>query len=239
MNSLISWLAARVSWNSVNVIHVGCTEVCNNNFENAHWCWFNQHLIIKTRHCSLGEQNQKLAGTRTILPSMEASHSQIMLANLTVYHPNISSYDYSWTGIKFCPTQNIFVIFSLKHAQWLPVLKWRAKKQRLFYGEQWLKRTQEIFWYFDFGHKIIGPMKGVFPTPDTGPFFSSDTDMQPKINVARHRHSELVTRHLTLHFSPTLTVSFPSRRRTLRKISSRRLTLRPPFMGPRGRYRGR
>ncbi len=27
-----------------------------------------------------------------------------------------------------------------------------------------------------------GPMKGAFPTPDTGPFFPSDTDIQPKIN---------------------------------------------------------
>ncbi len=78
----------------------------------------------------------------------------------------------------------------------------------------------------------IGPKKGVFPTPDTGPFFPSDTDIQHKINVGRHRHSELVARHLTLHFSLTLTVSFPSRRRTLSKISSRRRTLRPPFMGP-------
>ncbi len=79
---------------------------------------------------------------------------------------------------------------------------------------------------------ILGPMKGVFRTPDNGPFFPSDTDIQPKINVARHRHSELVTRHLTLHFSPTLTVSFPSRHRTLRKISGRCRTLRSPGMGP-------
>ncbi len=42
-------------------------------------------------------------------------------------------------------------------------------------------------------------MKGVFPTPDTWSFFPSDTDIWPKINVAWHRHSELVTRHLTLH----------------------------------------
>ncbi len=53
---------------------------------------------------------------------------------------------------------------------------------------------------------LLGPLKGVFPTPDTGPFFPSDADIQPKINVARHRHSELVVRHLTLHFSSTLTV---------------------------------
>ena len=79
---------------------------------------------------------------------------------------------------------------------------------------------------------LLGPRKGVFLTPDTGPFFPSDTDIQPKINVARHRHSELVTRHLTLDFSPTPTVSYPIRRRTLRKISGRRQTLRPLFMGP-------
>ncbi len=60
------------------------------------------------------------------------------------------------------------------------------------------------------------PMKGVFPTPDSWPLFPSDTDIQPKINVARHRHSELLTQHSTLHFRPTLTVSFPSRRRTFR-----------------------
>ena len=67
-------------------------------------------------------------------------------------------------------------------------------------------------------------MKGVFPTPDTGPFLPSDTDIEPKTNVARHRHSELVTRHFG---------TVPSRRRTLRcKISGRRSTLRPPFMGP-------
>ena len=40
-------------------------------------------------------------------------------------------------------------------------------------------------------------------------------------------------RHLTLHFSPTLTVSSGSRRGTLRKILSRHPTLRPPFMGPK------
>ncbi len=34
----------------------------------------------------------------------------------------------------------------------------------------------------------------------------SDTDIQPRINVTRHRHSELVAWHLTLHFSLTLTV---------------------------------
>ena len=79
---------------------------------------------------------------------------------------------------------------------------------------------------------LLGPMNRVFPTPNTGPFFPSDTDIQPKMYVPRHRHSELVTRHLTPHFSPTLTVSFTSRRQTLRKISSRHPTLRPPFMGP-------
>ena len=55
----------------------------------------------------------------------------------------------------------------------------------------------------------LGPMNGVFPTPDTVPFFPSDTDIHPKTNVARHRHSHLVPRHLTPHFSPTLTLSFP------------------------------
>ncbi len=65
----------------------------------------------------------------------------------------------------------------------------------------------------------VGPMKGVFPTPNTEPFFPSDTDIQSKVNVAKHRHSDLVARHLTLHFRPTLTVSLPSQRRTLRNIS--------------------
>ncbi len=63
-------------------------------------------------------------------------------------------------------------------------------------------------------------------------FPSGNQDIQPKIHVARHRHSELVTRHLTLHFSLTLTVSIPSRRLTLHEISCRRPTLRPRFMGP-------
>ncbi len=69
---------------------------------------------------------------------------------------------------------------------------------------------------------LIVSMKGVFPTPDAEPFFLSNTIIQPRIkfNVTRHRHSDLVSRHLTLHFSPTMTVSFPSGRRTLRKISS-------------------
>ena len=82
-----------------------------------------------------------------------------------------------------------------------------------------------------------GPMKGVFPTLDTEPFFPSDTDIQPKINVARHQHSDLAARHLTPHFRPTLTVSFPSRRQTLCKISSRRPTLIPPSWAL-GRERG-
>ena len=83
---------------------------------------------------------------------------------------------------------------------------------------------------------LVGPTKGVFPTPDTVPFFPSDTDIHLKTNVARHRHSDLAPRHLTLHISPTLTVSFPSRHRTLRNILCRRPTLRPPTMGPTGPY---
>ncbi len=71
-------------------------------------------------------------------------------------------------------------------------------------------------------------MKGVIPTPDTKQFFPSNTDIQLKINVARHGHSDLLARHSTLHSSPTLTVSSGSRRRTLRKILSRCPTLRPP-----------
>ncbi len=74
--------------------------------------------------------------------------------------------------------------------------------------------------------------EGVFSTCNTGPFLPSDTDIHPKTNVARHQHSDLGPRHLTLQFNPTLTVSFLSRRQTLCKISGRRPTLRPPFMGP-------
>ncbi len=50
----------------------------------------------------------------------------------------------------------------------------------------------------------VGPMKGVFPTPDAGSFSPADTDIQTKINVGRHRHSELLARHWTLH-SPAST----------------------------------
>ena len=78
----------------------------------------------------------------------------------------------------------------------------------------------------------VGPMKGVFPTLDTVSLFRADTDIQTKINVGRHRHSELPARHWTLHSARHWTLSLPSRCRTLRKISSRHPTLRPPFMGP-------
>ena len=37
---------------------------------------------------------------------------------------------------------------------------------------------------------VIGPMNRVFPTPDTGPFFTSNTDIQPKNNAARHRQAD-------------------------------------------------
>ena len=73
-----------------------------------------------------------------------------------------------------------------------------------------------------------------FRHPTLGHFFPSDIDIQPQINVARHRHSELVTQHLTFHFSPTLTVSFLSRRRTLRKISIRRVLDLMDLVGPIG-----
>ena len=45
---------------------------------------------------------------------------------------------------------------------------------------------------------FIGHMKGVFPTPDTCPFFPSDTDIQTKIKFSRHRQLELLARHLIL-----------------------------------------
>ncbi len=75
-------------------------------------------------------------------------------------------------------------------------------------------------------------MKGVFLTPDISPFFPSDTDIQTKINVIRHRHSELLARQATLRSARHTTLSLPSRRRTLWKILSRHPTLRPPFIGP-------
>ena len=75
-------------------------------------------------------------------------------------------------------------------------------------------------------------MKGIFLTPDTGPFFPSNTDIQTKINVGRHRHSELLARHSTLQSARHSTLSIPSRHRTSQKILSRHLTLRLPFIGP-------
>ena len=77
-------------------------------------------------------------------------------------------------------------------------------------------------------HRWKGPMKGVFQTPDTSPFFPSDTDIQTSINVGQHRHSALLVRHSTLHSARHWTLSLSSRRRTLQKISSRHPTLRPP-----------
>ncbi len=74
------------------------------------------------------------------------------------------------------------------------------KKEELF----WLQivspdRKWSCFENSRFTHKspYVGPIKGVFPTPDTGPFFQSDTDIHPKISVARHWHSELSARHST------------------------------------------
>ncbi len=82
----------------------------------------------------------------------------------------------------------------------------------------------------------VRPMKGVFTTPDTGPYFPSDTDIQTKISVSRHRHSELSARHST-SLQPDILISkcptsawksvgflqkadrYPSWRRTFPKIS--------------------
>ncbi len=51
-------------------------------------------------------------------------------------------------------------------------------------------------------------MKGVFRTSDTEPFFPTDTDIQPKINVTGHRHSDLVARHFP-KFQVTLDTQTP------------------------------
>ncbi len=53
--------------------------------------------------------------------------------------------------------------------------------------------------YLTYWTGLLGPMKGVYPTPDTSPFFPSDTEIQTYINVGRHRHSGLLVRHSTLH----------------------------------------
>ncbi len=51
------------------------------------------------------------------------------------------------------------------------------------------------------GCQITRPMKGVFPTPDTGPLFPYETDLETKICVDWHWHSLFAsmydTRHLT------------------------------------------
>ena len=46
---------------------------------------------------------------------------------------------------------------------------------------------------------------------DINPFFPSDTDIPTRNNVGRHRHSELVVRHLTLHSARHKTLSLSSR----------------------------
>ena len=71
----------------------------------------------------------------------------------------------------------------------------------------------------------IGPMKVVFPTPDSGLFFSPDTDIRPEIGETQNW---CLTLDIAFHFGLT-----PSRRRTLRKSSSRHPTLKFPFMAPK------
>ncbi len=65
---------------------------------------------------------------------IEASHFQIMSANLTTHHPNISSHVYIRRNLLKC---------SLNPVWWLPVLKWRAQNQRLLYKENWLNSHQD------------------------------------------------------------------------------------------------
>ncbi len=107
---------------------------------------------------------------------------------------------------------------------------------------------------------IYTSKRGYFRHPTLDHFFPPDTDIQPKISVARYRHSDLLALHLTLHFSPSyhwpprsdlgegqqcrllqpdtvVTVFSGSRRRSTpvimqKLISNRRPTLRPSFMGP-------
>ncbi len=73
-------------------------------------------------------------------------------------------------------------------------------------------------------------MKGVFSTPDTSP--CSLSDIQTKINVGRHQHSELLARHSTLHSVRHWTHLFQIQRWTLPEIWSRHPTFRPSIIDP-------
>ena len=79
---------------------------------------------------------------------------------------------------------------------------------------------------------ILGPMKGVLPTPDTGPFFPSDTDIQTKINFSRHRHSESSARHSTPYFSPTLDTLISKSTVDITQYFESTLDTHTPFHGP-------
>ena len=145
---------------------------------------------------------------------------------LLIFWPQSSNTLKNWSRNTF------FVVFGTQQAQ-------------LTSGKHMIAPPVRIHWSDD--ESLLGPIKGVFPTPDTGPFFQSDTDIHTKISVGRHRiplkvccgtrilshgHSELSARHSTLHFTPTLTFLFPSWHWTFPKNSSRPPTFRPPFMGP-------
>ena len=80
-----------------------------------------------------------------------------------------------------------------------------------------IHRTQQDV-PFSPSNLILGSIKGLFPTPNTGPFSLPDIDIQTKISVGRHRHSEWSAWYSTLNYSPTLTFLFPSWHRTFSKF---------------------
>ncbi len=63
---------------------------------------------------------------------IKTPHFQIMSANLTVYHPNISTHAYPRT-----PLRPLVVPLSRHHHD-CPY--WNEELQRLLYEEKWLKR---------------------------------------------------------------------------------------------------
>ncbi len=82
----------------------------------------------------------------------------------------------------------------------------------------------------------LGPMKGVLPTCDTGPFFPSDTDIQTEINFGRHQHSELSTRHSTPHLSLTLDTLISKSTLDITQYFESTSDTQTPFMGPSSCY---
>ncbi len=80
---------------------------------------------------------------------------------------------------------------------------------------------------------LEGPVKGNFPKPDTGPFFPSDTDIQPKINQGSDTWHSTSARHWQSHHVPKSTPDIMqySTQDIMQYFESTADT-HSPFMGP-------